>query len=253
MTLTRRAFTVSALFATALPARLRAAPPNASELGLPGMTAVADDVWVAKIDSANWLLSATDSIGGGTIYPANGLVHIGADGPVLVDPGWNAAQGETLIRWWQTTLSHKPTGAILTHFHRDRTGALAALKAARIPAYITPLTHALLGGAPAPAMLPAPFVHAAFGLECYYPGAGHSPDNIVVWDQRSRILFGGCFVKSTTSTALGNLADASVAAWAPSLDRVAARYPAPSLVIPGHGLAQGDAIARTRALLAIGK
>lgn len=252
MIVSRRAFVATAALA-ALPARLLAVAPNASELGLPGMTAIADDIWVKQIDRRNWIFSATGEIGRGVVYPANGLVWLGAKGPVIVDPGWTAAQAEALIRWCTTRFKRQPVGAIVTHFHSDRAGGVPALETAGIPIYMTPLTRALLAGAKAPAPLPVPFVHDAFGLECFYPGGGHSPDNIVVWEKGSRILFGGCFLKSTTATDLGNLGDASVAAWKVSLARVAGRYPHASLIVPGHGLAKGDAIARTRELLAIGK
>ena len=47
-------------------------------------------------------------------------------------------------------------------------------------------------------------------IEIFYPGSGHTEDNIVVWLPKHRILFGGCFVKSLQSKNLGNTEDASI-------------------------------------------
>lgn len=80
----------------------------------------------------------------------------------------------------------------------------------------------------------------------YYPGAGHTQDNVVVWFPKQSALFGGCFVKSE---GLGNLSDAVIKAWPESTQNVIFRYGNAELVVPGHGKV-GDAslLVRTRAL-----
>jgi len=50
-----------------------------------------------------------------------------------------------------------------------------------------------------------------------------------------RILFGGCLVKSASSTDLGNVTDAKLADWRVTMEAVLTAYPSPRLVIPGHG------------------
>jgi metallo-beta-lactamase class B len=37
---------------------------------------------------------------------------------------------------------------------------------------------------------------AGVTLQAYYPGAGHTRDNIVVWVPQDKVLFGGCLIKS---------------------------------------------------------
>lgn len=250
MLLSRRTC-IAGLAAVVLPVRLIAAPPTASALGATGMTAITDDLWIKRIDRHTWLFTTTAPIDGGVIYPANGLVHRNGDALTLVDPGWTPAQGQALIAWCERSFGRMSSGAIITHFHADRAAALPVLERAGIPVHMLPLTRALLkGGTHAAQALPAPFAEAVFGLECYYPGAGHSPDNIVLWDADQRLLFGGCFLKDAAADSIGNLADASVPAWRDSLERVAARYPHVRTIIPGHGRIGGDAIGRTRALLA---
>jgi metallo-beta-lactamase class B len=88
------------------------------------------------------------------------------------------------------------------------------------------------------------------GFELYYPGAGHAPDNLVVYFSGERVLFGGCLVKSDTATTVGNVADADVAEWPRSVARVAARYPKAIVVVPGHGAVSGfTALAVTEKLI----
>jgi metallo-beta-lactamase class B len=73
-----------------------------------------------------------------------------------------------------------------------------------------------------------------YSFEAYYPGKGHAPDNIVVWVPQSKILYGGCFVKSTESSGLGNMSDANVQEWETSVQKVMKKYPSPAYIIPGH-------------------
>ena len=251
MMFSRRTLLVGAA-AAALPGRLLAAPPTALELGVTGMTRLADDLWIKAIGVRTWLFSFTAPIDGGkVIYPANGVLHQHGNQLVLIDPGWNPAQADALISWCRREHGRTPTGAIVTHFHEDRIGGIPALDRAGIAVAMSPITRAMIGGVRiAPDALPGPFAERHFGLETYYPGAAHSPDNIVVWLADERTLVGGCMIKSVTSPNLGNLGDASIPAWRDSIERVATLYGRAARVIPGHGTISGDPIGKTRALLA---
>lgn len=70
------------------------------------------------------------------------------------------------------------------------------------------------------------------GFEAFYPGPGHTSDNIVLKFRRA--LFAGCLIKALDAPDLGFIGDADVASWPASVRRVAARYPKVT-VIPGHG------------------
>jgi metallo-beta-lactamase class B len=82
-------------------------------------------------------------------------------------------------------------------------------------------------------------------IELFYPGAGHAPDNSVVFLPGENILFAGCMVKSARSADLGNREDAVLVSWPVSLLKLLDRFghtktdvPSPrhaDLVIPGHG------------------
>jgi hypothetical protein len=63
-------------------------------------------------------------------------------------------------------------------------------------------------------------------------------------------MFGGCFLKSSSSSGLGNIDDAVVAERSDSVKRMQMQYANPSTTIPGHGTIADDPVFRTLALLA---
>ena len=71
-------------------------------------------------------------------------------------------------------------------------------------------------------------------VEAFFPGHGHSPDNIVVWFENEGILHGGCLVKSVEATNLGNLEDADVKKWEGAILKLIDRYKSVKWVVPGH-------------------
>ncbi len=228
--------------------------PTTLELGREGMTRIADTVWVGQIAPGVWMHSTTHPIGG-FMYPANGLVLDRADGSVLIDTGWTPEQAGTLVQWARSALTSPVKAAIGTHYHDDRIGGVERLKAAQIPTYAHPLTCELARqiGVPVPEPLMG-FTAASYrydaGCELFFPGGGHTRDNIAVWLPEQRVLFGGCFLKSSTSTGLGNIADAVMNDWADSVRRLDRQYPGRAITVPGHGTVTGDAIGQTLALLA---
>jgi glyoxylase-like metal-dependent hydrolase (beta-lactamase superfamily II) len=67
-------------------------------------------------------------------------------------------------------------------------------------------------------------------VEVFFPGAAHSPDNVVAYFPRQKLLFGGCMIKPDD---LGYLGDADVKAWAGSARKLK-RFDVKT-VVPGHG------------------
>ncbi|RYZ24762.1 MAG: subclass B1 metallo-beta-lactamase, partial [Sphingobacteriales bacterium] len=78
------------------------------------------------------------------------------------------------------------------------------------------------------------FIMGQEPIRCYFPGEGHTSDNIVVWLPNQQILHGGCFVKSVAAFGMGNLADANLNEWANSIRRVKIRFGTAKIVVPGH-------------------
>ncbi|HXB45547.1 MAG TPA: hypothetical protein VNV85_15885, partial [Puia sp.] len=71
-------------------------------------------------------------------------------------------------------------------------------------------------------------------FQTYYPGEGHTPDNIVIWFDKEKILYGGCLIKSTEADNIGNLEDANVKEYATTIENVQKKFKFPKYIIPGH-------------------
>ena len=170
--------------------------------------------------------------------PANGLVYVENDNAYIIDSPWSNEGSQKLLSWVKQK-GMKVKAVIATHFHHDASGGLAFFNDNNIPTYASQMTNSLLkrnGRASAKhEIVGKHFAFEHFKAEVFYPGKGHSPDNIVVWLPETETLFGGCFAKTTKSKTLGNLGDASVEHWPDSIDSVLAKYPNIKHVMPGHG------------------
>ena len=230
-------------------------PEIAPGFAVPAMEQVAPDVYVKEIAPSLWVYTEVGKLDDGSPYPANGTLLVKGDHSVLVDTGWTSGQAETLYSFAKDTL-HKPiTKAIVTHWHADRAGGVDVMRAHGVDVLALELTGEELAKRKRPVpnklLKRAQFPYRdADGVELFYPGEGHSADNIVVYFPEQKVLDGGCFLKSSNSTGLGNLSDANLKEWPKSLEKLAKRYPQAKIVIPGHGPAEGDAIGVTRKLLA---
>jgi metallo-beta-lactamase class B len=211
---------------------------------------LSDDVSVRRLAPGVWLhvtLAGEDF----ARYPANGLVIEDGEGTLLVDAGWNPQQAERLLAWAQNELRRPVRAAVVTHFHEDRLGGMKALLARGLPVYGLDETARLAGAAQKQAPSRTFAEQQRVGpIELFFPGAGHSRDNIVVWHPSSGVLFGGCFVKDGAAKDLGNVADADLAAWPSSLERTRGQFPQMRTVVPGHGLPGGpELLLHTQELL----
>ena len=184
---------------------------------------------------------------------SNGLVAVSAGRALIVDTPWSAADTEALLDWIEAQ-DYEPAGALATHFHDDSAVGLGVLNARGVPTYASQQTNALLlaqGSAVATQVFDGESFTLGQGLlEVFFPGPGHSRDNVVVWLPRHQLLFGGCFVKGLAWNSLGFVGDAAVDRWDASLARVQARYPEVQHVVPGHGdVGDGGLLAHTRTLV----
>ncbi|MFT2009654.1 subclass B1 metallo-beta-lactamase [Pontibacter sp. 13R65] len=177
---------------------------------------------------------------GGKTFPSNGLIVATTDGVLLIDTAWGEEQTEQLLSWVQENLQQPVKMCLITHAHDDRMGGIAVLQKQQIPVLSSALTAELAPGK----NLGKPDPTLAVGkkqkiggqqFEVFFPGAGHSPDNLVVYLPRQQILFGGCLVKDVTATNLGNLADADLESWPKAIQELQQRFPKTKTVVPGHG------------------
>lgn len=169
---------------------------------------------------------------------ASGLIVINDTAAYLIDTPWTSKGTKQLIDWVEAkglTLN----SVVVTHFHEDASGDIPLLSDLKIKTYATSLTNKLLESnnkqISSDEISNDEFEFIEGVASVYYPGAGHTEDNIVVWLPNEKILFGGCFVKSLNNKTLGYTGDADIIAWPNSLQKVINRYPDVNLVIPGHG------------------
>jgi metallo-beta-lactamase class B len=170
---------------------------------------------------------------------ANGMYLLTNAGAVLVDSPWDTTQFQPLLDSIKVRHNKKVVMCIASHFHEDRTGGLEYFRQQGIKTYTTKKTDTLSlkrGRKRAEFLIEqdTAITVGQYVLQTYYPGHGHTPDNIVIWFEKEKVLYGGCLIKSTDDNSLGNLADASVKDYANTLRNVQEKFKKPKFIIPGH-------------------
>ncbi len=241
------AFAATPAFASA-----RTGDPQALEIAMPRMPRITDTLWLGRLSAHVWMHTTTHVLDGVGFYPANGAIVVHGDEATLIDTGWNDRDATAILAAWERTRQPAIRRALATHFHADRTGGIGALARRGIPTYGNPLTIGLAIDAKVPVPRPLHDVQKRpqrfGGLEVFYPGEGHTLDNVVAWIPSDAVLFGGCLLKSITEDDLGYLGDANVGAYAATTENVARAYPRARHAIPGHGTIAGTPLAHTIAL-----
>jgi metallo-beta-lactamase class B len=175
----------------------------------------------------------------GTPYPANGLYVVTNAGVVMIDCPWDSTQNQPLLDSIKAKHHKEVVMVIATHSHEDRTGGLDFLRSKGVKTYTSKKTDdisKITGQQRAEFLITKDtlFTIGQHQFQTYYGGEGHTPDNIVIWFEDAKVLYGGCLVKSTEAYHLGNLADANVAAWTATIKNIQQKFGPPQYVIPGH-------------------
>ncbi len=211
---------------------------------------------IKKIDEGVYLHTSYEKVKGWGVVASNGLVAVEGKDAYIIDTPGSEKDTEALVQWISAQ-GFITKASISAHFHSDSTAGIAYLNSKSIPTYASKLTNELLnkkGEEQAThSFTKNPFWLLKNKIEVFYPGAGHSPDNVVIWLPKQKILFGGCFVKPE---GLGNLGDAVIEDWPASAEKLIVRYKNAKILVPGHG-AVGDVSllekTKQRALEAIAK
>ena len=175
----------------------------------------------------------------GVRIPANGVYLLTNNGVVMFDTPWDTTQFQPLLDSIRVKHHKSVTLCIATHFHEDRTGGLEYYRQQGIKTYTTRKTDELSkssGKKRAEFLIDKDtvFTVGQYSFQTYFPGHGHAPDNIVIWFEKEKILYGGCLIKSVEDDNLGNLGDANVNDYATTVKNVQKKCKRPKFVIPGH-------------------
>lgn len=205
---------------------------------------ISDSLHLIRLSEKAYIHISYYDYGRTGLYPANGLVLFDKGKAFLFDTPPTDSLTKQLVAWISGTMHSTLVGFMPNHWHNDCMGGLGYLKSIGVTSYANRMTIdiARSKNLPVPDYGFGDIYQFRFGnenIECYYPGAGHAKDNIVVWVPGEKILFAGCMCKDMKSTGLGNTADADLHEWPKSIRRVIIKYPDVRIVIPGHGPSGG--------------
>lgn len=171
--------------------------------------------------------------------PANGLYLITDKGVVMIDTPWDTTQFQPLLDSIELRHQKKVIFCIATHSHEDRTGGLAYYKQNGIKTYTTKRTDSICekqGEKRAEFIFTrdTTFKVGQYSFQTFYGGEGHTKDNIVIWFNKDKILYGGCLLKSTEATDLGYVKESNLEAWPLTLKKIRRKFGTPPYSITGH-------------------
>ncbi|HPR01650.1 MAG TPA: subclass B1 metallo-beta-lactamase [Saprospiraceae bacterium] len=175
--------------------------------------------------------------------PCNGMIVMDHQEAIVFDTPTDEKSSNELIQWIELNLHSNIKAVVPTHFHEDCLGGLNAFHEMDIPSYANEKTieFARANEYAIPENGFTDTLSLLVGqarVYLYFPGEGHTRDNIVAYFPHEKALFGGCLVK-TMNASKGFLGDANTASWSASTDHVLKKYPEVQLVIPGHGKSGG--------------
>jgi glyoxylase-like metal-dependent hydrolase (beta-lactamase superfamily II) len=175
----------------------------------------------------------------GSLVSANGMYLVTTSGVVMFDTPWDTTQFQPLLDTIKTRHNKSVIICIATHFHEDRTGGLEYYGQKGIKTYTSRQTDELSrkrGMKRAEYLLnnDSVFTIGDYSFQTFFPGQGHAPDNIVIWFEKQRILYGSCLIKSLQDETLGNLGDANIKEYARTIKNIQRRFKKPKYIITGH-------------------
>jgi metallo-beta-lactamase class B len=140
---------------------------------------------------------------------SNGLLFVNGNEAFLFDTPMTDSLTMDLVSFIRDSMKLKIAGFVPNHWHIDCMGGLGFLQDQKIESYANRMTidFARSKNLPVPGHGFKDSIELHLGnkpIKCYYLGAAHSLDNIVVWIPSEKLLFPGCMVKSLNAKDLGN-------------------------------------------------
>jgi len=201
---------------------------------------ISSDLELIKISEHAYVHVSYTTLPGYGRISANGLILTDNNSAFLFDTPWTDSLTCVLISYLNDQMKLQITGFIPNHWHEDCMGGLNYLKSQKIKSYANQLTIDIAKnkGLPVPDQGFKDSLRLSLGdkfIYCYFFGAAHSSDNIVVWIPSEKILFPGCMCKSLNSGNPGNLSDGDISEYPKTIDKVIQKFKSARVVIPGHG------------------
>src|SRR5690606_41359622 len=107
-----------------------------------------------------------------------------------------------LVRYLYETMDDAVKAVVATHLHVDGVAGLAEFHAHQIPSYANERTISLLKARDPGAALPQHGFQGSLELTAGgevvlagFFGEGHTPDNVIGYYPKGKVIFGGCLVK----------------------------------------------------------
>jgi metallo-beta-lactamase class B len=200
---------------------------------------ICDELQLIKI-SADAYIHISYIHNGKSKVPCNGLILIDNDKAFLFDTPNIDSTTRILIAYLKDNLKLKIVGFISNDWHWDSMGGLDVINKSGIPTYANEMTIdiAKTKGLPIPSVGFKDSLILKFGdkaIHCYYFGAAHTIDNIVVWIPSEQILFADCMIKELKAKDLGFTDDGDLTSYPKTLKKVKDKFSNAKIVIPGHG------------------
>lgn len=201
---------------------------------------ISDDVQLLKLSDSLYMHITWDEFENYGRFSSNGLIYIVDGKGLLIDTPMDNEKTKVLYNFFSDSLNVTITFFIAGHFHNDCMGGIRFLKEKGVTSISGVPTQIICNqlGLPIPDISFYDSLNVNFGgqvIKCYYLGGGHSEDNIVVYLEKEKVLFGGCLIKSKESINLGFIGDANLDAWPITIKKVKTKFQNPNLIIPGHG------------------
>jgi metallo-beta-lactamase class B len=201
---------------------------------------ISDDIELIKLSENAYVHVSYSDLPKYGRFSSNGLVFINGGEAFLFDTPITDSLTKILVTWLNDSMKLKIVGFVPNHWHNDCMGGLGYLKSQGIESYANQMTIDIAKSK----NLPVPdhgfkdSLDLMLGdkmIKCYYFGAAHSLDNVVVWIPSEQILFAGCMIKSINSKDLGNMVDGDLSSYHNTINKLMNKFQTVKFVIPGHG------------------
>jgi metallo-beta-lactamase class B len=170
---------------------------------------------------------------------ANGMYLVTDSGVVLFDSPWDTSPFQPLLDSIKVKHNKKVVINIATHSHEDRTSGIDFYRKNGIKTHTTKLTDeiSIENERPRAEFLMKKdtiFTVGQYKFQTYFGGEGHTKDNIVIWFDNEKILYGGCLVKSIDAKDLEYVGEANIKEWSKTIKKIQKKFKNHKFIITGH-------------------